>query len=858
MTEPAYIGQIRDRLGPDTEVGFAQVGLMNRAFVVSSRFEGLERLARRELAFGGQIPDQLHWFELLTPEEAEEESDLRAQMLAPETGLPTWPDALANGAFGEVHPKFRTESSIEGPLIATFFSLRGGVGRSTALAAAGHLLSDPEGPYRKRVIAVDLDLEAPGLAPLLGVEDQVLPGTGVVPLLNQLDVADPVLAEEDLDQHLVGVSPTFLVLPAGLPDADYAVGLGRIQPELWYEENPSDTPFHRLLQAVSENAWLPDVLLLDARTGLSAVSAPLIFDLSHVVAICMYPHPQARLGTEAIVGSLIRSGLDSSPRPYFVISPLAAGEAGEAHEARAAEWVTDWIEPLNGARDSAGLDQVLPEDQLTSIPYSEAVAVSDQVDSHRVSLLPYARIADWLAGSSESVAPEGLAASAPVDKPSVLASLQFGNVAGEELSREELESIFLTTDDVRRALSPSTTLITGRKGTGKSTVFNKAAQEENTKIGLSPPRFEGGGPARQWLSPHQFLLIERHLEAQRLSWGAFWNWHIAMIVVAGSDATDALNEEATAEDYFAALTSAGDDLGGKGNRLVRDLDGSGPVTVLFDGLDSQFGSDGEGRRRRMNAVSGLLDVAVNWAVKRVRLKVLLRHDLYRSAKTTNKSHLRSRQVDLRWSSQYDFLSVGLKQLLGSEPMRRHLQGAGSVLEALVGNRTPLEEWPDSAVVAAWHRFTSERMAGGDTAFTRNWVYTRLADANGDRTPRNLHLLLKNAVQLELDFTSRGQLYGTSLVRPRALSDALANTVSYEAVDALESDEFPELSPLLELLRSIPKTPFPPEALEGTPTELVELGQEVGLLRVDTKKEPNLVRVPELYRWGLAIGRRGQV
>ncbi|MBK9032247.1 MAG: P-loop NTPase [Myxococcales bacterium] len=55
------------------------------------------------------------------------------------------------------------------PIVATFYSLRGGVGRSTALAYTAHILAS----RGKRVVCVDLDLEAPGLAALFGREDEV-------------------------------------------------------------------------------------------------------------------------------------------------------------------------------------------------------------------------------------------------------------------------------------------------------------------------------------------------------------------------------------------------------------------------------------------------------------------------------------------------------------------------------------------------------------------------------------------------------------------------------------------------------------------------------------------------------------
>lgn len=81
-----------------------------------------------------------------------------------------------------------------------FASLKGGVGRSTALAvAAAHLASQG-----RRILVVDLDMEAPGLGAML-LEDKTVPKFGVIDAL--------------VENSLSGLDPTFmadLVGPSGL------------------------------------------------------------------------------------------------------------------------------------------------------------------------------------------------------------------------------------------------------------------------------------------------------------------------------------------------------------------------------------------------------------------------------------------------------------------------------------------------------------------------------------------------------------------------------------------------------------------------------------------------------------------
>ena len=70
----------------------------------------------------------------------------------PQTAAPD-AEKLAGSDYTRKEPTIRT-------LLACFYSFKGGVGRSQALTAVGHLLAQ----RRRRVLLVDMDLEAPGIS----------------------------------------------------------------------------------------------------------------------------------------------------------------------------------------------------------------------------------------------------------------------------------------------------------------------------------------------------------------------------------------------------------------------------------------------------------------------------------------------------------------------------------------------------------------------------------------------------------------------------------------------------------------------------------------------------------------------
>lgn len=164
---------------------------------------------------------------------------------------------------------------------AAAFSIKGGVGRSTAMAVWAWALAR----QGKRVLVMDLDLEAPGISSLLLDE---LPDYGLVDWMVEslARQADETLLEAMLRESPLGkgCDGKILVIPAyGQQTRDYVAKLGRIYlPSL--EDNGAFYGLaHRLaalLQMVaSRSSNPPDVVLLDVRAGLQDIGAAVMSQL---------------------------------------------------------------------------------------------------------------------------------------------------------------------------------------------------------------------------------------------------------------------------------------------------------------------------------------------------------------------------------------------------------------------------------------------------------------------------------------------------------------------------------------------------------------------------------------------------
>ena len=203
-----------------------------------------------------------------------------AEMLHKETSFPL------EGTHGVyVVDRLATEgnwASISAPSTTiprvVFFSIKGGVGRSTAMTAAAWMLAESG----KRVVVMDLDLESPGLSSSLLPADR-RPTYGIVDWLIE-DLVDNGQAVFDSLVATSGLSHNgeILIVPAhGAAPGEYIAKLGRV----WMPKTspsgvrePWSKRLRRLIQQL-EDRWLPDIILIDSRSGIDEVSSACLTDL---------------------------------------------------------------------------------------------------------------------------------------------------------------------------------------------------------------------------------------------------------------------------------------------------------------------------------------------------------------------------------------------------------------------------------------------------------------------------------------------------------------------------------------------------------------------------------------------------
>lgn len=164
------------------------------------------------------------------------------------------------------------------PAITVFYSFKGGVGRSTALAATAlHLAASGE-----RVVVLDADLDAPGVGSLLAAHDGATASWGIVDYLLERRIqgeGNPLPIADYYHRYPTGsIAGEILVFPAGAFDEHYVDKLARID-----YGTPSTSSVHPLVSLLNHTRQdlAPGWILVDARAGLGDVSGFLTGGLCH-------------------------------------------------------------------------------------------------------------------------------------------------------------------------------------------------------------------------------------------------------------------------------------------------------------------------------------------------------------------------------------------------------------------------------------------------------------------------------------------------------------------------------------------------------------------------------------------------
>ena len=722
--------------------------------------------------------------------------------IARQNDLPaTWADAVELVSDGETALTVRSAGSFKR---VVFYSYKGGVGRTTALIHAGFHLAR----RGKRVVLVDMDVEAPGLHRLLPRTDGVPSQIGLVDYLWERQVKPDEVAGGKFDTWLIskgaadkfGIAYTvedpvsraqIYVVPAGSACREYVQRLGTLS----YRDVLSrpDDAWSKFEEELKDQVD-PDIVLIDARTGLGEWGGLSLLRLADEACIVMFPSEQNVEGV-AFVRSLLAEtvGLPSQ----LVLSPVPEGPIGRELSSR--------VISLLGLAE---------EDVPVEVFYSQGIAGATMLPVE--SAMPaYAALAEKLVESQTEAKVE--ASLSKADRSSVLRSLRFPERDARSIDASDFELFFQKTTDFDKVLDDARWVIRGRKGTGKSTLFHlfidhpaNAKQRARGKLdGIDVVPGHGpvtGGEFRP--TTDEFSFIEKGLREHGADWLSFWRVYLAvrLWVIQYPVFVRLLSERSELnilKSYFEKVFPVGGSASwrsvhssacveivlGPMNGLVRDAMsdlnealGKGGIKLwaLYDDLDQDIREESSWQGEALGGLLRLAYDANNRDQHNIRFKIFLREDIWAKLVFTNKSHFgEPRTVLLQWRSE-DFLRLAYRLAVGGSPEYRMLaQRELAIADADID--AAREEDLQRALAPLWG-YSQEK---GKKALAAKWVYSRMTDARDNTYPRSLTVLLNAARDEEINNPSKVPPVDR-LLSPRSMQAGLKKA-SEERVNAVKNE-----------------------------------------------------------------------
>lgn len=779
--------------------------------------------------------------------------------------------------------------------VITFYSYKGGVGRTTTLAMTALQLVR-EG---KKIVVVDLDLEAPGLSTILKPEMEY-PKYGVVDFLIEsetckegLDINEYVYAVNN--KKLIGLTGGELLVmqAANLQNGEveeYYNKLSRVDfnmPKYLNDQNA----ITNLLKYL-KNEYQPDFIFIDSRAGIHDIGALTLLRYSDEVVPVFYGNEQNMLGLKFIMPKLVNFDI-----PFYLInSPMPVSE--EEAEVELKCYLKSSFEILEEAGYFIDIPEIFDESSPhypLNIKY-DALNANINSDDKILQILNlngednvYKLLSNKLSSNNEEIVVDEFKESA--SRLEMLDSIQkiTSEVAAAENEFSDLPSLmknFYPLKEYRYIFDKNKFIVTGAKGSGKTALFNvlkcpeyahRLAKYVEVKSDfIDQTKWITGLDSRgNFPSQANFRAISN--AEKRGFYSVFWKIMAVKVLqeIIKSDLKEYPNylDEIFDCKYsqIKEIISRDTSIDEKLSEFFSDLDSmlmskNKTVIITYDALDYCIETD-----LRSVFISELINLwaEMNIRLRNIKSKIFLREDIYINEVSgiTDKIKLNNYRTLIDWDYDH-LLAIVWKRMLESNTTLKMVvektllkNGYSLVCSEDVG----LIPMPNSDInKLILGEIIGDKMGKGNKAYTYNWISYRLSDTNDNIVPRSILKLFSLAAKNEI---IEGKQDILKLITPRALENSV-NEVSKDRVVDM-SEEYPEYRNVFLLLKNFcPTFPVEEEILkdglkqcgidEAELKTSIDRLKDIGILKEYQRKKSDPIRyhIPDIYLKGMGLVRKG--
>lgn len=679
--------------------------------------------------------------------------------------------------------------------IVTFYSYKGGVGRSTSLAIVARLLANDG----YKVVVLDFDLEAPGQLALLA-EKNWCSRFGITDyLIHKPYLKEQITKETFLKEYIIEIpkiarqkGSIYLMPAGGKYSKNYLERLASINFDryLRLRQHPMDNLFKDIEEAIR-----PDVILIDSRTGFADVAGSLLFRYSDLVSVHIYNNEQNKLGIEALTEQ-ISSFYDIMEEPLQIIwthTSVLKDKMDKQEELQ--NYLMEQLKKIynkNGENKewSQDVDKIYLDLGFTIYDKNLDGANKDDIIDFvkKGADEGYNLLKDKILSLVDIGKKEEIELSKE-DKRQIISEMKFGNFTAEADDYdtfEDFEKNFLLIDGIQELLSLDTHLILGAKGTGKSALFKVMRRYERqlmdklnlekkdiimTDILANPKYYK----EKQFIRYDDMNELEQLRKSMNMNemiyWKRFWKVYLWMqfykdiqmetqennkcfVVMAETEKIN-FPQWVFSKKYDGKLLTEIhkciidrdkiDEVNNWFNTVDESLKANNIyLSCLYDHLDKLFETNVD---LQQTAVSALLSFWDDGEFENILPKIFLRKDIYNRLKIQNQSHWLVNSKEIKWTKN-DLHRLILKRAIEhSKKLKEYIERKSEYylgnkeheFDNNIGIEIPKDEKYINRLI---NLIFGVRMGKGKkSGLLKNWFYNNLRDAKDNIYPRDTINLL---------------------------------------------------------------------------------------------------------------------
>ena len=626
--------------------------------------------------------------------------------------------------------------------IITGYSFKGGMGRSSTISYLAYLFY----LLGKKVVVLDCDFEAPGIASMLFEKEKRETSLGIIDFLidNNIECIEDI-SKYFLEMEVSQAGGNLYMFPSGIDYQTYEY-LNKLSKLDFNSEFYNDL-FLILLKKINEKIK-PDVIFIDLRAGINESSGFILNEIADKNILFFNCEEQNRDGMKIILDRI------DSTKTILMNSTI--------------RFTLSEIVELKIKGFEKIIKDNFPEyfDKILVLPYE--VKVLDSIEVFKKFVFNQSTIINndqvYLKNlikklnlhSEENIEPENEIIEK--DRKEILIKLkqEFDKVTGgNKFTTQEDLKYFYFKEDLLKIINEQIILILGAKGSGKSSlfeIFTKNYDEILKKLNVKNNKYIDGFSK----SILNNFTVENSNNIAKISKGdiivyeRFWKYLTIYKI------EEYLNKkERTFRASNSIYTKLSDltfslEIETKLKDLNREFyDKDEYYTLVYDELDVSFGD------KKDEFISSLISFWRNNLYKygNIRSKIFLRKDIFNSLeKLDNKTHLSINSYHLNWNKK-EILSLILKIIactLTEDELK--ILGIEEIVSKKIGTKVELVN-NEVEIIEAIHKIFGKKFneARKNISTIDEWIIQNLSDANNDITPRTIYKFMSATIEQQLCF-----------------------------------------------------------------------------------------------------------